>query len=162
MVKVKLNLEQAKKGERSYSSTLSLTSALDGGGWSTPRPGRFTPQEREPVPIVQEAGCAPGQVWTGAENLAPPLPDSIYKMRNTIMQTDKISDPPIPILPPSHERLRTTGKNHSEHEYLTDIELPQRLKPTTACLHAIIVSDDQQDAIFWFIYLFLISSTCFG
>jgi hypothetical protein len=29
-----------------YSSTLSLTSALDGGGWSNPRPGRFTPGER--------------------------------------------------------------------------------------------------------------------
>jgi len=25
------------------SPTLSLTSALDGGEWSTPRPGRFTP-----------------------------------------------------------------------------------------------------------------------
>jgi hypothetical protein len=25
-----------------YSSTLSLTSALDVGGWSTPRPGYFT------------------------------------------------------------------------------------------------------------------------
>jgi hypothetical protein len=35
-----------------YSSTLSLTSALDGGGWSTPRPGRFTPGN-DPVPIVQ-------------------------------------------------------------------------------------------------------------
>jgi len=29
-----------------YSSTLSLTSALDGVGWSLPHPGRFTPQER--------------------------------------------------------------------------------------------------------------------
>jgi hypothetical protein len=29
--------------EQRYSSTLSLTSALDGGGWSRPRPGRFTP-----------------------------------------------------------------------------------------------------------------------
>ena len=26
-----------------YSSTLSITLALDGGGWSTPRSGRFTP-----------------------------------------------------------------------------------------------------------------------
>ena len=26
-----------------YSSTLPSTSALDGGGWSTPHPGRFTP-----------------------------------------------------------------------------------------------------------------------
>jgi hypothetical protein len=34
-----------------YSSTLSLTSALDGGGWSKPRPGRFPPR-KDPVPIV--------------------------------------------------------------------------------------------------------------
>jgi hypothetical protein len=39
-----------------YSSTLSLTSALDGGRWSTPRPGRFTPV-KEPVRIVRETGC---------------------------------------------------------------------------------------------------------
>ena len=35
---------------------------------STPRP-HFTPG-KEPVPIVQEAACAPGSVWR-AENLAP-------------------------------------------------------------------------------------------
>ena len=29
------------------------------------------PPRKDPVPIVQEAGQAPGQVWTGAENLAP-------------------------------------------------------------------------------------------
>jgi hypothetical protein len=29
------------------------------------------PREREPVLIVQEAGWAPGPVWTGTENLAP-------------------------------------------------------------------------------------------
>ena len=50
-----------------YSSS---TSALDGGGWSTPRPGRFTPG-KEPVPIVEEAGWATGPGWTGVENLAP-------------------------------------------------------------------------------------------
>jgi len=37
--------------EKRYSSTHSLTSALDGGGWSTPRPGRFIPG-KDPVPIV--------------------------------------------------------------------------------------------------------------
>ena len=52
-----------------YSSTLSSTSALDGGGWSTPSSSRFTPR-KDPVPIVQEVGWAPGTVWTGAENLA--------------------------------------------------------------------------------------------
>jgi hypothetical protein len=30
----------------------------------------YTP-EKDLVPIVQEAGWAPGPVWTGAENLAP-------------------------------------------------------------------------------------------
>ena len=53
-----------------YNSTLPLTLALDGGGWSTPRPGRFTPGE-DPVPIVQEAGWAPGPVCTGVEYLVP-------------------------------------------------------------------------------------------
>ena len=41
-----------------YSSTLPSTSALDGGEWSTPRPGRFTP-EKDPVTTVLEAGWAP-------------------------------------------------------------------------------------------------------
>jgi hypothetical protein len=41
-----------------------------GGGVSvTPRP-LFTPG-KDPGHIVQEAGWAPGPVWTGAENLAP-------------------------------------------------------------------------------------------
>jgi hypothetical protein len=35
---------------------------------STPRP-QFTPG-KDPVPIVQKAGWAPGPVWTDAENLA--------------------------------------------------------------------------------------------
>jgi hypothetical protein len=35
---------------------------------ATPRP--LYPQERDHVPIVQEAGWAPGPVWTSAENLA--------------------------------------------------------------------------------------------
>ena len=42
-------------------------------GWEisvTPRP-LFTPG-KDSVIIVQEAGWAPGPVWTGAENLAPP------------------------------------------------------------------------------------------
>jgi hypothetical protein len=40
-----------------------------GGGASAPRPSRLTPGKVS-VPIVQEAGWAPGPVWTGAENLA--------------------------------------------------------------------------------------------
>ena len=40
---------------------------------STPRP-HFTPG-KDPVPIVQEAGWAPGPVWTGG--ISPPHRDSI-------------------------------------------------------------------------------------
>jgi hypothetical protein len=40
------------------------------GGWSAPRPGRFT-LGKHPVPIVQETGWASGPVWTCAKNLAP-------------------------------------------------------------------------------------------
>jgi hypothetical protein len=35
-------------GEWRYSSTHSLTSALDGGEWSASRPGHFTPRKRAP------------------------------------------------------------------------------------------------------------------
>jgi hypothetical protein len=47
-----------------------LNSALEGGGCSAPRPGRFTPG-KDPVPIVQNAGWTSGPVWTCAKNLAP-------------------------------------------------------------------------------------------
>jgi hypothetical protein len=33
--------------------------------WPHSTPGK------DPVPMVQEAGWAPGPVWTGAENLTP-------------------------------------------------------------------------------------------
>jgi hypothetical protein len=45
---------KAYLAEWRYSSTHSLTSALDGGEWSASCPGRFTPKER-----------APGTHWIG-------------------------------------------------------------------------------------------------
>jgi len=30
-----------------------------------------TPREKDPIPIVHEAGWGPGTVWTGAKNLDP-------------------------------------------------------------------------------------------
>ena len=79
---------EGTKGEQRYIPILSLTTALDGGGWSTPRPGRFAPG-KDPVPVVQEAGWAPGPVWTCAENFSstgirsPDLParsESLYRL----------------------------------------------------------------------------------
>ena len=53
-----------------YSSTVSVTSLLDAGGWSTPRLGRLT-RGNEPLPVVLLRGWAPGSVLTGAGNLVP-------------------------------------------------------------------------------------------
>jgi hypothetical protein len=39
------------------------------GGWSTQRPELTLLQEIDPASVVQEVGCTPGTVWTGAENL---------------------------------------------------------------------------------------------
>ena len=47
-----------------------MTTALERGEGSASRPGRSLPAGKDPVPIVQEAGWAPGPVWTGVENLA--------------------------------------------------------------------------------------------
>jgi len=56
---------------------------------STPRP-HFTPG-KDPVPILQEVGWAPGLVWTGAKNLVPtgirsrtvqPVAQSGYRLKN--------------------------------------------------------------------------------
>ena len=60
-------LEQVTKAQRRSRGFFNLGARR--GGWSTPRPGRFTPG-KDPVPIVEEAGWASGPVWTGAENLA--------------------------------------------------------------------------------------------
>jgi len=45
-----------------------MTAVLEGGEWSAacPRP-HFTPG-KDPVPILQEAGWAPGLVWTGRKS----------------------------------------------------------------------------------------------
>ena len=78
--------------------TLSLTSAVDVVGWSTPRPDRFTPGNEWAL-IVYEAGWATGTVWTSAENLShagirssnrPTRSQSLHPMRY-----------PGPILPSS-------------------------------------------------------------
>ena len=51
---------EGPEGSRGIS-TVSLTSAINGGGWLTPRLGRFTPRN-DSVPIVKEAGWAPRPV----------------------------------------------------------------------------------------------------
>jgi hypothetical protein len=57
------NVEQAMKVQRRIrgnSDTLSLTSVLDGGWVVNATLRSLFPLERDPFPIVQEAGWAPG------------------------------------------------------------------------------------------------------
>ena len=64
-------VHEGPEGEQMYSSTLPSTSALDGGGWSAPRPGRFTPG-KDLVHLVQEAGWAPRAGLDGCGKSRPP------------------------------------------------------------------------------------------
>ena len=81
MVKVKVNCtfvqalrfctgRTAHRGSRGIALPFLDHGTRRGWGVSvTPRP-IFTPG-KDPVPIVQEAGWAPGPVWTGVENFTP-------------------------------------------------------------------------------------------
>jgi len=54
------------EGQRGNNSTFSLTLVLYEGGWSKARPRPLYPQERKPLPILQEAEDAVGpteNIW---------------------------------------------------------------------------------------------------
>jgi hypothetical protein len=78
-LKTKINLkftpEESMKVQRRsrciYNSTISLASAPDCSGQTTPHYGRVTPRKTEPVPVVQEAKWALRSVWMDVENLKP-------------------------------------------------------------------------------------------
>ena len=54
---------ESPEGEYTYSYTLSLTSELDGVGWSTSRSGRFTPPppEKTRYPLYRRQGGPKGR-----------------------------------------------------------------------------------------------------
>jgi hypothetical protein len=78
-------------GEWRYSSTHSLTSALDEGEGSTSRPGRFTPKER-----------APGTHWIGGWVGPRAVLDAVVKRK--IPSPRRESDPRTPIVQPVAQR----------------------------------------------------------
>jgi len=63
-------VHERPEGEYRYGCSISLTSALEWNWCLMSRPGRFPPEKKEPVPVVQEAGWSPKTVWMGAKNLA--------------------------------------------------------------------------------------------
>ena len=66
---------------------------------ATPRPLYF--RESNPVPNVQEAGCAPGPVWRVAENFA----------------STSIRSPACPPRKESRNRLRHPGHHQSQYDF---------------------------------------------
>jgi hypothetical protein len=62
-----------------YSSTFSLTLTLDGNGWSTATPARFT-RGKGPMVIVQEAGWPRAGV-DGCEKSPLPTPPTEFDPR---------------------------------------------------------------------------------
>ena len=48
-----------------------MTAVLEGGEWSAARQG-IPYLGKDPVPLLQEAGWAPGSVWTGRKISSPP------------------------------------------------------------------------------------------
>jgi hypothetical protein len=77
-------------GERSYSSTHSLTSALDGGEWPASRPGRFTRRE-----------IATGTRWIGGWVSPRAVLDAVVKK---ILSPRRESNPRTPIVQPVAQR----------------------------------------------------------
>ena len=64
-------VQEGPEGEQMYSSTLPSNSALDGGGWSTPRPGRFTPGKTR-NPLYRRLGAPQGRSGRVLKISAPP------------------------------------------------------------------------------------------
>jgi hypothetical protein len=86
----------------------------------TPRP-LFTPG-KNPVPIVQEGGWAPGPVWTGAENLAPSGFDPRTVQHVASSYNDYATRPT--------EDLQEGIANWSQWQKLTQKLKKDRVKPT--------------------------------
>ena len=79
-------------------------------------------RRRDPVPIVQEAGWAPGQVWTGAENLAPHQ-DSFDTISRGLLTNFKTS---------TNKKHLQNGYNKAEHPTMNFI-YKHTSKPKKVC-----------------------------
>ena len=71
-----------------------MTAALEGGEWSAARPGRTLPPGEDIVPILQEAGWAPGLVLTDGKSR--PHRDSIpdRPARSSVAIPTELPGPP--------------------------------------------------------------------
>jgi hypothetical protein len=119
LLKVKLSLcffnraprHEDVLGEWRYSSTHSLTTALDGGEWSASRPGRFTPRD-----------IAPGTHWKGGWIGPRAVPVAVVKRK--ISSPRRESNHRTPIVQPVARRY--TDWAITVNIKITKVELEQR------------------------------------
>jgi hypothetical protein len=77
------------KRKQTYSSTLSLTSALDRSGWLTPRPGCFTPGKETRYPFYRRLGGPQGMSGR-VRKISSPLPG--YDSRTVLPIQSRYND----------------------------------------------------------------------
>ena len=101
---------------------LSLTSALDVGGWSTPRPGRFTPGTVR-VSIVYEGGWATRQTWRGSGDFNPAgIRPSIRPARSYSLHRLRYPSPTIPTATQrKHSLLPVIPEQHQINSVLISV-----------------------------------------
>jgi hypothetical protein len=86
---------EGPEGETRYSYTLSLTSALDGCGWSTPRPGPFTPRKETRYPLCRRLGVPPQDRCGRVRKISPP---SRFDSRTVQPVANRYTDWAIPAI----------------------------------------------------------------
>jgi hypothetical protein len=109
----KVHLRTGHEGperEYRYSFTLSLTTALDGVGWSTPRPGRFLPPGKTRDPSYRRLGgphCRSGRVRkishpTGVRSPDRRTPTHCNLISRSMTVLPPVLSPSSILPPPSH------------------------------------------------------------
>ena len=81
---VKFTQEQAMKTQKGSIgiALLFITSALDGGGWSAPRPSRFTPGKETRYPWYRRL-CRPQDLFGRVRKISPPPATRVRKRMGT-------------------------------------------------------------------------------
>jgi len=108
-----------------------MTAALEGGEWSAARPGRTLTPGKDLVLILQEAGWAPGPVWTGGKS--HPNRDSIPDHDRGTRKGRVVSSTPRPHFTPGRDPVPilqevgwapgpvwTGGKSHPHRDSIPD------------------------------------------
>jgi hypothetical protein len=83
--------DEDPEGEHRYSSTLSLTLAPEEGWWSTPCPGRSTPEKETRYPLCRRLGGPLG--WSGQVRKISSMPEFDHRTVQPLAR--RCSGPPL-------------------------------------------------------------------